>query len=40
MVSWAAHDMLHLRQIAKRLFQIAQRDGDGFSTDYAGEWKA
>ena len=40
MVSWAAHDMLHLRQIAKRLFQMAQRDGQGFSTDYAGEWKA
>lgn len=40
MVSWAAHDMLHLRQIAKRLFQMAQRDGQGFSTAYAGEWKA
>ncbi|UCG34091.1 MAG: DinB family protein [Phycisphaerales bacterium] len=40
MVSWAAHDMLHLRQIAKRLFQMAQRDGQGFSSAYAGEWKA
>ncbi len=36
--SWAAHDALHLRQIAKRLFQLAQRDGA--STEYAGEWKA
>ncbi|UCD75062.1 MAG: DinB family protein [Phycisphaerales bacterium] len=37
-VSWVAHDALHLRQIAKRRFQIAQRDGGGFRTDYAGQW--
>lgn len=40
MVSWVAHDALHLRQIAKRVFQIAQRDGGEFSTDYAGTWRA
>ena len=36
--SWAAHDALHLRQIAKRLHGLAARDGDGFSQAYAGEW--
>ena len=40
LVSWTAHDMLHLRQIAKRMFQMAQRDGGEYATDYAGEWKA
>jgi len=38
MVSWCAHDALHLRQIAKRMFELAQRDGDGFKTAYAGDW--
>lgn len=40
LVSWCAHDALHLRQIAKRMFQMAQREGGEFTTDYAGEWKA
>jgi hypothetical protein len=40
LTSWAAHDALHLRQIAKRMFQIAERDGEGFSSRYAGEWTA
>lgn len=42
LVSWCAHDALHARQIAKRLYEIATRDGapHGFKTDYAGEWKA
>jgi hypothetical protein len=42
MVSWAAHDALHVRQIAKRLFELAARDGaaEGFFTRYAGEWGA
>jgi hypothetical protein len=38
MVSWCAHDALHLRQIAKRMFELTQRDGEGFKTDYAGDW--
>jgi hypothetical protein len=37
-VSWAAHDALHLRQIAKRLYQMTRRDGQPFTTDYAGPW--
>jgi len=38
MVSWAAHDMLHLRQISKRRFELISRAGDGFGTAYAGDW--
>ncbi len=40
LASWAAHDALHLRQIAKRLFQMTQRDADEYSTSYAGSWTA
>jgi hypothetical protein len=38
MVSWAAHDMLHLRQIAKRRFELLSQVCGGFSTEYAGQW--
>ncbi|MCH8271495.1 MAG: DinB family protein [Planctomycetes bacterium] len=38
LVSWAAHDALHLRQFAKRLHQLAERDSDGHSSSYAGSW--
>ena len=38
LVSWAAHDHLHVRQIAKRLFELTARDSGGFDTRYAGEW--
>lgn len=40
LASWAAHDALHIRQIAKRLFELAAIDAPGFSTRYAGEWGA
>jgi hypothetical protein len=36
--SWAAHDALHLRQIAKRMWQMAGRDAGEYPTRYAGEW--
>ena len=36
--SWCAHDALHLRQIARRLYELAQRDGAGYETAYAGDW--
>lgn len=36
--SWAAHDALQLRQIARRLYDLTQRDAGGRSTSYAGEW--
>ncbi|QYK47303.1 MAG: DinB family protein [Phycisphaeraceae bacterium] len=38
LASWAAHDALHLRQISRRLYQLAGRDAPGMSTVYAGEW--
>jgi len=38
LVSWCAHDVLHLRQIAKRLFELTRRDAREFSTAYAGDW--
>ena len=40
LTAWAAHDALHLRQIAKRMHQLAQREGGEFSAAYAGEWTA
>lgn len=38
--AWTAHDWLHLRQVAKRRFQLTQRDAGNFSTIYAGDWTA
>ena len=39
LASWAAHDALHLRQIAKRQYQLVQmRDAPGVDLRYAGEW--
>ncbi len=40
MAAWAAHDALHIRQIAKRIYQLTLRDTAEFTTAYAGEWKA
>jgi hypothetical protein len=36
--AWAAHDLLHLRQIERILFQHLSRSGEPDRTDYAGEW--
>jgi hypothetical protein len=38
LASWVAHDALHVRQIAKRMHQIAARDGSPYTVDYAGRW--
>lgn len=38
MVSWAAHDQLHLRQIAKRFYEMNLRDGAPYPAVYAGDW--
>jgi hypothetical protein len=40
LAAWVAHDCLHLRQIAKRMYQMAGRDAGEYSTRYAGEWGA
>lgn len=39
LASWAAHDLLHLRQITKRRFQLLLRHAGDYRTGYAGEWK-
>ena len=38
LAAWTAHDALHLRQIAKRMHQLAGEAGAPYSTGYAGEW--
>lgn len=38
LASWAAHDALHIRQIAKRRFQMIGRDAGEYGTEYAGAW--
>jgi len=39
LAAWTAHDMLHLRQIAKRKYQLIRRHAGEYRTGYAGEWK-
>ncbi len=34
--AWVAHDALQLRQIAKRMHQMTQRDAGKYRTNYAG----
>ena len=36
--AWAAHDLLHLRQIIKRRYQMIEQVAEPHSTLYAGEW--
>jgi hypothetical protein len=36
--AWAAHDLLHLRQIERILFQYLGHATQPDRTDYAGEW--
>ena len=36
--AWAAHDYLHLRQISKRLYELAARGAGEYSVRYAGPW--
>lgn len=38
LAAWAAHDALHLRQISRRLHQLAVRDAGPFDPGYAGSW--
>ncbi|MFM1824382.1 MAG: hypothetical protein RI967_2648 [Planctomycetota bacterium] len=38
LASWAAHDALHLRQLARRLHDLARRDAGPYTVAYAGEW--
>jgi len=38
LASWVAHDLLHLRQITKRIYELAMRDAAPYSGRYAGRW--
>ena len=38
LASWAAHDALHLRQLSRRLHDLAARDAGPYGVQYAGEW--
>lgn len=38
--AWVAHDLLHLKQITKRLYQRTVAEAKPFGTEYAGEWRA
>lgn len=38
LAAWVAHDYLHLRQISKRLYELAARDAGEYSVRYAGTW--
>lgn len=38
LAAWAAHDLLHIRQLTKRRFELVTRDVSPFSTGYAGSW--
>ena len=39
LAAWTAHDQLHVRQIAKRKYELIRRHADGYNADYAGDWK-
>lgn len=36
--SWVVHDQLHIRQIAKRCFELLNEDCIPYQTPYAGDW--
>ena len=38
LASWAAHDLLHARQVVRNLHALVGADGAPFTTLYAGEW--
>lgn len=37
-VAWAAHDLIHLRDLTVRLWALLERAAEPYSTRYAGEW--
>ena len=38
LASWLAHDLLHLRQLIKRRYQLTLNACKPFSLEYAGKW--
>ena len=37
LVSWADHDVLHIRQLARRVHELIIANGAPYATDYAGQ---
>jgi hypothetical protein len=37
-VSWVAHDVLHMRQLVELLYAYATHRAQPYKVDYAGEW--
>ncbi len=40
LAAWAAHDLLHLRQLTKRKYELVDRDAAPYGARYAGSWTA
>jgi uncharacterized damage-inducible protein DinB len=38
LASWVVHDLLHLKQILRLLFDHARSDAEPFGVEYAGPW--
>lgn len=38
LAAWAAHDALHLRQLARRMYENTAAEAGAFSVEYAGRW--
>lgn len=38
MLSWVAHDDLHLKQLLRLRYEYLSLEGEPFSTEYAGDW--
>lgn len=38
LAAWAAHDLLHLRQLVELCYQILARGAEPYGVRYAGEW--
>ena len=38
LVSWLAHDLLHLRQLVALRYQLTDMESKPFNVDYAGKW--
>jgi len=38
LVSWASHDLLHIRQLVKLHWDYVQHLAEPYASDYAGEW--
>ena len=38
LAAWAAHDLLHQRQILRRMWEYLKQQSSPYALDYAGSW--